>query len=169
MEPPIGAKQIAALLDRHATALELYASQWTPTADDCVQEAFIELARQVEMPEHAVAWLYRVVRNRALNAARASQRRDRHERMAAQLSAARTARAAGDDDTAELAAALETLPQELREVVVLRTWSELTWQQIGRLTDTSSSTAQRRYVEALKQMRKQWESSCSENLRCRPT
>ena len=169
MKPPVGAQQIAALLDRHAAALELYAAQWTPTADDCVQEAFIELARQPVAPKCVVAWLYRVVRNRALNAVRAAQRRNRHERLAARLAAQPTAKPMDDGETAELAAALEALPMELREVVVLRTWSELTWQQIGRLTETSSSTAQRRYVEALKQLRKQWESTCSENLRCRPT
>ena len=42
-------------------------AQWTEAADDCVQEALIELARQPRVPENVVAWLYRVVRNRAVS------------------------------------------------------------------------------------------------------
>ncbi len=70
MNGPIDAEQLGRLLDEHGAALALYASQWTDSADDCVQEALVELARQRQAPDHIVAWLYRVVKNRALNAAR---------------------------------------------------------------------------------------------------
>src|SRR6185503_17221915 len=70
MNGPIDAELLGRLLDEHGPALALYATQWTDAADDCVQESLVELARQAKPPEHAVAWLYRVVKNRALNAAR---------------------------------------------------------------------------------------------------
>ena len=85
MSRPVDAALIAEMLSCHGAALELYASQWTAAADDCVQEALIELARQSAAPDNPRAWLYRVVRNRALNTARAAQRRTGHERIAGRL------------------------------------------------------------------------------------
>jgi hypothetical protein len=58
---------LGCLLDEHGGALALYAVQWTDAADDCVQEALIELARQPAVPASPVGWLYRVVRNRAIS------------------------------------------------------------------------------------------------------
>src|SRR5215216_5389321 len=79
MTGPIDAEQLGRLLDEHGPALALYAAQWTHAADDCVQEALVELARQRQSPEHVVAWLYRVVKHRALNAARGDRRRRERE------------------------------------------------------------------------------------------
>ena len=72
MNGPIDAELLGRLLDEHGTALALYASQWTEASDDCVQEALVELARQPQVPNHPAAWLYRVVKNRALNMFRSS-------------------------------------------------------------------------------------------------
>ncbi|MHB1557554.1 MAG: RNA polymerase sigma factor, partial [Isosphaeraceae bacterium] len=55
------------LIDRHADSLRLYARQWTDMADDVVQEAFLSLARQRAEPENPAAWLFRAVRNGAIN------------------------------------------------------------------------------------------------------
>src|SRR5260221_5767069 len=82
MTGPIDAEQLGRLLDEHGAALALYAAQWTDAADDCVQEALVELARQRQSPEHVVAWLYRVVKHRALNAARGDRRRRERESLA---------------------------------------------------------------------------------------
>ena len=167
--PAVGAKELAELLDRHAAALELYAASWTSRPEDCVQEAFIELAATEERPHHLVAWLYRVVRNRALNALRADRRRTAHERQAAdQLRIGSDAR---NDrlEQEELAALLDELSSEQREIVVLRIWGGLSWQQIAELTETSSSTAQRRFVAVLEILRKRLEPSWEINSACRPS
>src|SRR5262245_26950961 len=71
------------LVDRHAAALVLYARQFCRAPEDVVQEAFLRLAGQRAAPEQPVAWLYRAVRNGALDAARAARRRHRHEGAAA--------------------------------------------------------------------------------------
>ena len=47
--------------------------------EDVVQEAFLKLVRQGRPPEDAVAWLYRVMRNGALDAAKMARRRQRRE------------------------------------------------------------------------------------------
>ncbi len=71
------------LVDRHAAALELFARQWCDTPEDVVQEAFVKLASARTPPNNPAAWLFRVVRNGALNAGQAARRRRRHETDAA--------------------------------------------------------------------------------------
>lgn len=164
MENSIDARLLADLLDRHCAALELYASQWTSSPEDVVQEAFVELARQKECPRQPMAWLYRVVRNRSLNAIRATNRRLHHEQIAAQRLANRLSEQLEASERESLIAALDALEATEREVVVLRVWSELAWKEIAELLDTSSSSAQRRYVAALKEMRTYLEPSCQNNL-----
>src|SRR5271167_4632437 len=78
---------LARLVDRHAAALELFARQWCDTPEDVVQEAFVKLAAQHTPPENSAAWLFRVVRNGALNAAQAARRRRRYETAAAESTA----------------------------------------------------------------------------------
>src|SRR4051812_40231051 len=79
MDPDV----LARLIDRHAAALVLYARQWCAAAEDVVQESLVKLAGQRTVPRHLLAWLYRVVRNGAISAARAEDRRRRHEARAA--------------------------------------------------------------------------------------
>ncbi|QDT71074.1 RNA polymerase sigma factor [Lacipirellula limnantheis] len=155
--PSVDATLIAEMLDRHGAALALYARQWTSAADDCVQEALIELARQPKAPENPAAWLYRVVRNRALNAVRAEGRRNAHELFATEQRVARQPTEANPADAAELNDNLATLDAAAREIVVLRVWGGLAWQEIGELVGESKSSAQRTYVQALEQLRRHWE------------
>src|ERR1700733_6611353 len=138
-------ERLAQLLDSHAAALELFAAQWTHASADAVQEAFVELARQPTVPNNAVAWLYRVVRNRAASEARSAHRRKRHESAAAGRGAWFQARDENRLDPEEAAEALRSLPPELRQVLVARIWGELTFEQIAEIIGTSTSTAFRRY------------------------
>jgi RNA polymerase sigma-70 factor (ECF subfamily) len=153
------------LFDRHAAALVLYASQWTPLADDCVQEALIELARQPSAPDNPAAWLYRVVRNRALNAVRAQRRRATHEQAAVAWRELRLRDPAAPPGV-ELADALAMLDSASREIVVLRVWGQLAWQEIADIVGGSKSAAQRHYVQALAQLRKLWECDQRESKSC---
>jgi RNA polymerase sigma-70 factor (ECF subfamily) len=150
------------LLDEQGGALALYAAQWTDAADDCVQEALIELARQPVAPASPLAWLYRVVRNRAISSFRSARRRERREALASRL---RPRELDGESaepvfDAEELAAALEALPEELREAVVARTWGGLGFEQIAALAGCSTSTAHRRYEAGLTALRERLDVSC---------
>lgn len=163
VKQPIDAAQIGDLFEHHAARLELYAAQWVSNGEDCVQEAFIELARQTEPPENPVAWLYRVVRNRALNAARSAQRRAGHERSAAVVDGV-TIQANRKLELEEVRAHLEQMPNRDRELIVLRIWSDLTWKEISELTRMSTSAAHRHYEAALKKLKQKLEPSCQANL-----
>lgn len=141
------------LLDAHAAALELFAAQWTMAPADVVQEAFVELARQPAVPQNIVGWLYRVVRNRAASEARSARRRKRWESAAAGSGPWFQSAEEGGLDPEEAADALRGLPEALREVLVARIWGGLTFEQIGEITQISTSTAFRRYEEAISFLR----------------
>jgi RNA polymerase sigma-70 factor (ECF subfamily) len=145
------------LLDEQGGALALYAAQWSAAPDDCVQEALIELAAQPRVPENLVAWLYRVVRNRAISQFRSARRRERREQLAWRLrpreGEAREGEALAEPSAAELADAIDSLSDELREVVVARTWGGLNFDQIAALAGCSTSTAHRRYEAGLAALR----------------
>jgi RNA polymerase sigma factor (sigma-70 family) len=165
MDGPIDAELLGRLLDEHGPALALYAAQWTDAADDCVQEALVELARQPRPPEHPVAWLYRVVKNRALNVARGNRRRRERELHAfsERLLASHQSTNFETSDVGAAIAALKKLKDSERELVVMRIWGELSYEEIATAMSTSTSTAFRNYERALTKLRKILESSCSTN------
>ena len=154
---------LSRLLREQGPALVLYAQQWCRAPEDVVQEAFLRLVVQREMPQNIVAWLYRVVRNGALNASRAAARRGRHESAAANA----TARFDGSNgqllDAREAADALEHLPDAQRETVVARLWGGLSFQEVADLTGTSTATAYRRYQAGLRALRERLGVECPKN------
>ena len=149
---------LADLLDRLGGPLQLYARQWCPAPEDVVQEALVELAGQRDWPDNPRAWLFRVVRNRAISQARATQARRRHDDAAAARAGEWFVRRQRLQGELELAAeALAGLPLDLREVVVAHFWGGLTFAEIGELTRTSSSTAHRRFETAILTLRERME------------
>jgi RNA polymerase sigma-70 factor (ECF subfamily) len=158
--PGVTPALLGELLDRHGAALVLFARQFCATPEDVVQESFVRLARQSAPPDQPAAWLHRVVRNGALSAARAEQRRRKHETAAAGraplwFDAAEATRL----DAGAAADALAELSLDDREVIVAHLWGGLTFQEIANLTETSAATAHRRYEAGLRALRKRLDSS----------
>ncbi len=147
-------ERIARLFDGHAAALELYAAQWADHPSDVVQEAFLQLVRAKNVPDRPVPWLYRVVRNRGVSMARSDGRRRRREQSVA-----------GDArdwflpseysplDATRASEAVQSLPEEEREIVIARIWGGLTFDEIAEIAGVTSSTAHRRYEAALASLR----------------
>ena len=157
----MGPEVLGQLFDQHAAALVLYARQWCATPEDVVQEALLKLVAQKKPPDQPVPWLYRVVRNGAISAVRSSKRRRYHEGVAATRAPAWfiPAEAAGIDG-AVATAALQALPLEQREAIVAHLWGGLTFEQIGELTGSSSSTAHRWYLAGLSALRERLGVAC---------
>jgi len=151
MSPP----DIARLIDANAAPLVLYARQWCDAPEDVVQEAFVKLVRQRRLPEDVVAWLYRVVRNGAHDAAKMARRRQRRESVAARPARWFVEPEVDGLDAETAVAALERLAQEQREVIVARHWGGLSFEQIGEVVGCSASTAFRRYSAGVDDLRKQ--------------
>src|SRR5262245_47231391 len=150
MSPP----DVARLIDAYAAPLVLYARQWCDEADDVVQEAFLKLVRQSRPPRDAVAWLYRVVRNAALDAAKTARRRQRRESVAARPVRWFVEPAVDGLDAEAAVATLQRLPDEQREVIVARLWGGLSFEQIAEAAGCSASTAFRRYSAGVEELRK---------------
>jgi RNA polymerase sigma-70 factor (ECF subfamily) len=150
--PRIAPDELGRLYRQHARALLLYAQQWPGGGEDLVQDAFVKLAQQSPPPEQVVPWLYRVVRNGALEAGRGEIRRRRREDRA---SAAEAWFTSADDqiDGREATRLLAELPLEQREVVVARIWGGLTFEEVARLAGCSLPTAHRRYQAGLAALR----------------
>jgi RNA polymerase sigma factor (sigma-70 family) len=157
----VGPERLESLAKEHAAALVLYARQWCAAPEDVVQEAFLKLVVQNRPPDNPVPWLYRVVRNGALQANRAARRRRHHEAVAAaRTSAWFTAEDAAGLDIEATTAALQTLPVEQREVIVAHLWGGLTFEQVGGVAGCSAATAYRLFVAGLSALREKLRVPC---------
>jgi RNA polymerase sigma-70 factor (ECF subfamily) len=156
---------LAKWFEAHSRPLTLYARQWLDdhAAADVVQDAFLKLFGQKRRPADARAWLFRAVRNAALNELR---RRRTHARHGAAIAAGR-----GEwfeqqlDDVIDAKAvqeALAELPPEQSELIVMRIWGQMTYEQMAEVAGVPLSTARERYVAAIESLRRKmvtpWES-----------
>jgi RNA polymerase sigma-70 factor (ECF subfamily) len=147
----MGPDQLADLVDRYAAALVLYARQWCASPEDVVQQAFLKLVSIRTPPDNLLPWLYRVVRNGAIDASRAARRRHRYEAAAAD-SAPKWFAPSYDPtglDARAAASALADLPAETREIIVAHLWGGLTFEQIAEAVGSSAATCYRRYAAGL--------------------
>ncbi len=154
------APDLARLIDSQAASLVLYARQWCDDPEDVVQEAFLKLVRQSRPPDDAVAWLYRVVRNGALDAAKKARRRLQREVRSFQAARWFVEPVVDGLDAETAVAALQRIPAEQREIIVARHWGGLSFEQIAGVAGCSASTAFRRYSAGIDDLRKQLEVSC---------
>ncbi|HJT32523.1 MAG TPA: sigma-70 family RNA polymerase sigma factor [Pirellulales bacterium] len=157
----VGPERLEQLARQHAAPLVLYARQWCAAPEDVVQEAFLKLVVQKTPPDNPVPWLYRVVRNAALMAGRAEQRRRRHETIAAARAPAWFVDTGPDGlDAAATTVALRSLPPAQSEILVARIWGGLTFEQIGETVGCSAATAYRTFVAGLTALREKLGVSC---------
>jgi RNA polymerase sigma-70 factor (ECF subfamily) len=143
----------ARLVDRHAGALVLYARQWCAAPEDVVQDAFLKLAGQRDAPREPVAWLYRVVRNAALDTGKTSRRRQQRETAVARPERWFVEPEVEGLDADAAVAALQRLPEDQREAIVAHLWGGLNFEEIAAVAGCSASTAHRRYCAGLAAVR----------------
>jgi len=143
--------------------LLLCARHWTRSladAEDVVQEAFVRFWRhQRSLGGEPLALLLTSVRRSALDLARRETRRTaREERAEGGREDNRRifeTPAEGDDRRAAIESALRRLPGEQRDVLVLKIWGELTFEQIATQLEIPPNTAASRYRYALGALRKE--------------
>jgi len=149
MTPP----QLTEWIDAHAGALTLFARQHCGDPEAVVQDAFCKLMQLRTPVLDPVAWLYRVVRNGAIDASKAERRRRKREAIRAKPEVWVDETTLGDIDAEEAVQALAALPAEQREVIVLRIWSGLNLQQVAAACDCSISSVHRRFEAGLQTLR----------------
>jgi RNA polymerase sigma-70 factor (ECF subfamily) len=158
-ERTLSTAEVDQLYDRHGPALLAYACSFVSdvaAAEDVLHQVFLRLLQKdTVVPDIPLAYLYRCVRNAALN----SRRSTRHELQPDLANPARNGVALfehhGGKREAALAlhAALFTLSEEQREVVVLRIWSGMTLEEVAALTGVPLNTAASRFRYALEKLR----------------
>jgi RNA polymerase sigma-70 factor (ECF subfamily) len=124
-------------------------------AEDVLQECFIRLwegRRHLASVRNIRAYLYTTLRNAYLNFVRTESREMRRRADNAGLIVA----GPPDDPVRakELDEALGSLPEEQRQVIVLKVWGELTLAEIAGVLGESENTVASRYRYGLNKLRK---------------
>ncbi len=163
----------AAWLDDHGARLLLYARQQTRTeadAEDVMQDALVQLVRAVESGDFRGSegqWFHyalTAIRHRAMDAGRRAQVRRNYaeaQRDSGEGICEETPwMSCGADNEymrRQVEKLLRKLPAEFTEVVLLKIWEGLTFQQIADTTGVPMPTVCSRYRYALKKMREELE------------
>lgn len=155
-----GPEEWTAWLKQHGAALVLFARQWVASradAEDVLQEAFVRFWRSRQRVEDPTAYLYACVKHCALDWRRGLQRRSRREEATARPEAETWF--TGPLEQHERRVAVETallcLPDNQREVLVMRIWGGLSFPQIAAALGASANTVVSRYRYALAKLRTQ--------------
>jgi RNA polymerase sigma-70 factor (ECF subfamily) len=128
-------------------------------AEDVVQEVFLRAltrSRRWFGLRNPAGYLYRAARNEALSRLR---KRGVRTRAAAELTysvevlAPLETSLESAEEAARVNSALLALPVEQREVVVLKVYQNLTFNEIARITGASQNTAASRYRYALAKLK----------------
>lgn len=150
-------REIQSFVEQYGSALLLYARQYCSNPDDALQEALIDLARRDTLPDNLLSWMYRVVKNKAMNQARADRRRFSHQAVVGLANDSWFEEDPSNSlDAKEVAEWIRELSPLEREIVTSRIWGDLTFEQIAELTDTSASTAFRLFTKSVEQFRKRF-------------
>ena len=151
---PQPGSSLAALYLQHGAALAAYACSYGldfASAEDVVQQLFAKLSRERPSLETPVGYLYRAVRNIALN-----HKRDRRREMELSSDELWFSHASAEpEEVLALQRSLSELPDEQRETIFLHVWSGMTFQEIAEITQTPLHTVASRYRYALDKLRTQ--------------
>jgi RNA polymerase sigma-70 factor (ECF subfamily) len=157
-ERTLSADEVKQLYDQHGPALLAYACSFVSDAaagEDVVHQVFLRLLRgATAVPDVPLAYLYRAVRNAALNARRNGCRDVSLETPGIWLEH----RGGNREASLSLQAALADLPEEQRAAVVMRIWSGMTLDEIAVTTGVSLNTVASRYRYALDKLRERLQS-----------
>ncbi len=124
-----------------APGLLLFARQWTRStadAEDVVQEAFVRFWRKQHNIDNR-SLLYATVRSIALDFLRRDSRRARRESAVFSESecGVQPEFEIENESQQELAAAVALLPNEQREVLIMKIWNDLTFAEIATVLGIS--------------------------------
>jgi RNA polymerase sigma-70 factor (ECF subfamily) len=140
-------------VEAHASRFLLFARDQTrceADAQDVLQEALVETWQRCGGKPPDAPLVFATIRRRSIDLARSNDRRMRREETSPEWFCAPSDTAARDE---ELEQAVKTLPPSLREALVLKIWSGLTFQEIAATLGIPANTAASRYRYALERLR----------------
>ena len=127
-------------------------------AEDVLQEVFCRLVRyrvRFRLIRNPSAYVFRMARNEAIRFLKRRTRNPEMHRSVDELSKAIQDNLTGLDNTAlnRAAEALVQIPEDQREVIVLRFFEELTFKEIASVCGISLNTAASRYRYGMQKLR----------------
>jgi RNA polymerase sigma-70 factor (ECF subfamily) len=145
-------------LDEHGPALVLLARQWTDShaeAEDVVQDAFVRFWPKRSSTRKAWGYMYACMRSAAMDRQRSDARRRKREELVgpSDNESLFEHRLEHDERREAIEQTLGSLPDEQKEVVIMKIWGGLTFRSIGQALAISANTAASRYRYALTSMR----------------
>ena len=150
--------EVRRLYETHGPALLAYACALLrdpSAAEDVLHQVFLKLLRSRASIEGAPApYLFRAVRNTALNHIRGQSREVELADGGVWLESPD-----GSNETSmALQSVLKQLPEEQREVVVLKIWGQLTFEEAAAVIGISPNTAASRYRYGIEKLQEMWKS-----------
>lgn len=125
-------------------------------AEDAVHEAFVRLCQKSERPEGSLTpYVFAAVRNAAIDCRRRQQhQRNITESIFASAGSDSHSTKVGSttnqhDETESLKSAIDQLDELSRQIVVMKIFSELTFDEIAGVLEMPSATAATRYRRAI--------------------
>ena len=156
--------QLGVLFERHSRPLFrylLYLTRNRALSEDLVQEVFFRALKYAGSYDPALAfpvWLYRMARNAYLDALH----KQRGEVSGIEIRDPKSSEPIAEEflmrqeDTAFLEEALEKLPDDKREVLVLSRFQNLRYEDIGQILKCEVGTVKVRVYRALKELREKF-------------
>lgn len=135
----------------------LYARQKTRSeadAKDVFQDALVETWQKGDGKIPDKALVFATIRRRAIDLGRSMDRRSKREELVSEDIASWFVNDFTATDTRQfLGSAIHSLPDDQREVLILRIWGDLSFPSIASMTKVSVATATSRYRYALERLR----------------
>jgi len=148
-------------LQQNGHRLMLFARQQTrceADAEDVLQNALVKTWKTHSggPDDKVISLAYTNVKRCAIDYARSIDRRKVREDAAARETGEMVSwfDLPDDDEARALQVALSKIPEKLREVVTLKIWGELTFDEIGKTLSISPNTAASRYRYAMEGLRR---------------
>ncbi|MEQ1830337.1 MAG: sigma-70 family RNA polymerase sigma factor [Pirellula sp.] len=166
-----GAAGLSGLYDLTAVRLVRYAVTITRNqhdAEDVVQTCLVRVVANPRILTHVgLPWSYLLgmVRNESLVILRKKRRWSIVDGLSDLITRRSVDEVEQEDSYRAIWLALRTLPVEQREVVVLKIWEDLTFEQIGEVLHVPSSTAASRYRYGIKKLASKLHFLHSEEVR----
>src|SRR5438132_1458848 len=132
-------------------------------AEDALQDVWLDVFRglaRLKDPQALLAWLYRIARDRAYARLRKARRLELPlDEAQLEESAAENDEEFSAEDAASVHAALDELPAQQREVLVLRFLEEMSYEEIARVVGCQVGTVRSRIHYAKRAVRERVQGS----------
>jgi RNA polymerase sigma-70 factor (ECF subfamily) len=137
------------LVERYSPRLRYFLRKVVgrPDVEDQLQEVWLDVFRHLPRladPQALRAWLYRIARDRAFGRLRKTRREESLDEAEMIDPAAANGEPFTPEDAARIHAALDRLPEDQREILVLRFLEEMSYEEIARVVGCQLGTVRSR-------------------------